>query len=178
MRNSGASLRVLATPHWLGLRSLRATSRAATDASEVARQRMGAHPVPGANVNPIAEIALARGDLAAARRHADEAVALARGVHLALALIGRSRVAIAQGEPGQAERDAHNALVVAVAVDSHAPTADALNALQAWPARPTVTVKPPDSAVPQTRCAAASVGFGSKCTTTATTPRLRQFVTP
>ena len=102
---------------------------AATDASEVARQRMGAHPVPGANVNPIAEIALARGDLAAARRHADEAVALARGVNLAVALIGRTRVAIAQGEPGQAERDAHNALVVAVAVDSHAPTADALECL-------------------------------------------------
>jgi DNA-binding CsgD family transcriptional regulator len=102
---------------------------AATDASEVARQRMSAHPVPGANVNPIAEIALARGDLAAARRHADEAVALARGVNLAVALIARTRVAIAQGEPGQADRDAHKALVVAVAVDSHAATADALECL-------------------------------------------------
>ena len=102
---------------------------AATDASEVARQRMSAHPVPGANVNPIAEIALARGDLAAARRHADEVVALASGVNLAVALIGRTRVAIAQGESGQAERDAHNAIVVAVAVDSHAATADALECL-------------------------------------------------
>jgi tetratricopeptide (TPR) repeat protein len=90
---------------------------AATEAGEVARQRLSAHPVPGGNVNPIAEIALARGDLVAARRYADEIVSIARGIHLALALIARARVAIAQGQPEQAERDAHKALACAVAVD-------------------------------------------------------------
>jgi predicted ATPase/class 3 adenylate cyclase/DNA-binding CsgD family transcriptional regulator len=102
---------------------------AATEASEVARQQMSAHPVPGANVNPIAEIALARGDLVTARRYADETVALARGVNQAMALVSRARVAIAQGEPEQAERDAHAALVVAVAVDAHPATPEALECL-------------------------------------------------
>jgi predicted ATPase/class 3 adenylate cyclase/DNA-binding NarL/FixJ family response regulator len=104
---------------------------AATEASEVARQRMSAHPLPGGNVNPIAEIALASGDLVAARRYADEAVSLASGVHLAIALIARTRVAIARGEPDQAERDAHKALVVAVGVDAHATTPEALECLAA-----------------------------------------------
>lgn len=108
---------------------------AATEASEVARQRLSAHPLPGGNVNPIAEIALARGDLMAARRYADEAVSLARGVHLAIALITRAHVAIAQGEPEQAERDAHNALAVAVAVDAHATTPEAFECLAALASR-------------------------------------------
>ena len=92
---------------------------------------MSAHPVPGGNVNPIAEIALARGDLAAARRYADETVSLAKGVNLAIALITRAYVAIAQGQPEQAERDAHNALVVAVAVDAQGATPQALECLAA-----------------------------------------------
>jgi predicted ATPase/class 3 adenylate cyclase/DNA-binding NarL/FixJ family response regulator len=104
---------------------------AATEASEVARQRLSAHPVPAGNVNPIAEIALASGDLVAARRYADEAVSLASGVHLAIALIARTRVAIARGEPDQAERDAHKALVCAVSVDAHATTPEALECLAA-----------------------------------------------
>ena len=104
---------------------------AAVEAAEVARQRLSAHPLPGGNINPIAEIALARGDLMAARRYADEAVFLARGVHLAIALITRTRVAIACGEPEQAERDAHQALVCAVAVDAHATTPEALECLAA-----------------------------------------------
>ncbi len=104
---------------------------AAVEAAEVARQRLSAHPVPGGNINPIAEIALARGDLMAARRYADEAVFLARGVHLAIALITRTRVAIACGEPEQAERDAHQALVCAAAVDAHATTPEALECLAA-----------------------------------------------
>ncbi|MGB9252877.1 MAG: adenylate/guanylate cyclase domain-containing protein, partial [Mycobacterium sp.] len=43
---------------------------AATEASEVARQRFLALPVPAANVNPLAEIALAHGDLPTARSYA------------------------------------------------------------------------------------------------------------
>jgi hypothetical protein len=59
---------------------------AATEACEVARQQMGQTLIPGANVNPIAEIALARGDLKVARYYGDETVALAQGVNLAVAL--------------------------------------------------------------------------------------------
>ena len=58
----------------------------------------------------IAQAALARGDLIAARRWADDAVAATTGWHLSQALTTRARVAIAQGEPEQAERDAHDAL--------------------------------------------------------------------
>jgi hypothetical protein len=98
----------------------------ATEACEVACQTMGTHPIPGANVTPIAEIALARGDLAMARRFADETVSLTSGFNLSLALIARTRVAIAEGDPEQADRDAHKALAVAAAVDSHAPIPEAL----------------------------------------------------
>ncbi len=57
-----------------------------------------------------AEAALADGDLAAARRWADEAVSTTNGGWLMSALTTRAWVAIAQGEPDQAERDAHDAL--------------------------------------------------------------------
>jgi hypothetical protein len=92
---------------------------------------MGTHPIPGANVTPIAEIVLARGDLAMARRFADETVSLTSGFNLSLALIARTRVAIAEGDPEQADRDAHKALAVAAAVDSHAPIPEALECLAA-----------------------------------------------
>jgi hypothetical protein len=92
---------------------------------------MGTHPIPGANVTPIAEIVLARGDLAMARRFADETVSLTSGFNLSLALIARTRVAIAEGDPEQADRDVHKALAVAAAVDSHAPIPEALECLAA-----------------------------------------------
>ena len=66
-----------------------------------------------------ADVMLAHGDVAAARRWADEAVAATAGSDLAMALTTRARVAIAQGEPEQAERDAREALAVAAAVDAH-----------------------------------------------------------
>jgi hypothetical protein len=91
--------------------------------------RMGETLIPGANVNLIAEIALARGDLRVARRCGDETVALAKGVNLAVALVARARVAIAEGEPGQAERDAHEALTVAVTVDTHPMAPETLECL-------------------------------------------------
>ncbi|OBB99388.1 LuxR C-terminal-related transcriptional regulator [Mycobacterium sp. 852002-40037_SCH5390672] len=69
--------------------------------------------LPGyaAHLRPIiANVALAGGDLIAARRWADEAVATAPGFILLVALSARARVATAQGEPEQAEHDAHDAL--------------------------------------------------------------------
>jgi predicted ATPase/class 3 adenylate cyclase/DNA-binding CsgD family transcriptional regulator len=104
---------------------------AAAEASEVARQRFLGQPVPAANAIPLAEIALATGDLPTARRYADEAVALTIGVGRAMALVARARVAIAQDGSEQAERDAHDALAVAVDVDAHITTPDALECLAA-----------------------------------------------
>ena len=65
-----------------------------------------------------AEAALADRDLAAARRWADEAVSTTTGFYLLRALTTRARVAIAQGEPEQAGRDAHDALARAVDIQA------------------------------------------------------------
>jgi DNA-binding CsgD family transcriptional regulator len=103
---------------------------AAEKASDTAWQRMGIqleHAI--ANVNPLAEIALARGDLTAARRWADDSVSMMKGWHLAKALTTRARVAIAQGELEQAERDVQQALTFAGDFDAHQITPNALESL-------------------------------------------------
>ena len=103
---------------------------AAQDASEASWRRLSVRPGSASvNVNPMAEIALARGDLVAARQWADEAVSVMRGWHLAMALRTRARVAIAQGELEQAERDAHDALTVAADVHAHSGIPDTLECL-------------------------------------------------
>lgn len=79
--------------------------------------------------NPVPDILLAHGDTAAARQCADEAVSASVGCHLAKALSSRARVAKAQGEPEQAERDARDALAMAAETDAHLITADALECL-------------------------------------------------
>ncbi|MEM6107683.1 LuxR C-terminal-related transcriptional regulator [Mycobacterium sp. 050272] len=103
---------------------------AAVQTSEMAAQRISAqqgHTV--VNANPIADVMLAHGDIAAARRWADAAVAVTAGCHLGLALNTRARVASAQGEPEQAERDAREALAIAASHDAHVITPDALECL-------------------------------------------------
>jgi DNA-binding CsgD family transcriptional regulator len=80
-------------------------------------------------VYPIAQSAWALGDLTVARRHADEAVSTSTGWHLSLALITRARVAIAQGEPQRADRDAHDALACAADVQAHLAVPDVLECL-------------------------------------------------
>ena len=103
---------------------------AASDASEVAWQRLSVQPtVAAVYVYPVAQTALARGDLAAARRRADEAVSATTGWHLSTALMTRARVAIAQGESEQAERDAHDALAVAADVQAYLAVPDILECL-------------------------------------------------
>jgi predicted ATPase/class 3 adenylate cyclase/DNA-binding CsgD family transcriptional regulator len=78
----------------------------------------------------IAQAALAGGDLIAARRWADDAVATATGwVLLFVALTTRARVAIAQGEPEQAERDAHDALASVPEGFAQLVTSDTLECL-------------------------------------------------
>jgi len=76
------------------------------------------HTVPQREIfirsyNPLTEAALAGGDLAVARRWADDTVAVVPGCAQVVALTTRAYVAIAQDEPEQAERDAHEALAIA-----------------------------------------------------------------
>ena len=86
--------------------------------------------------NPTAEAVLACGDLAAARRWADRTVAMVSGCHQVAALTMRALVAMAQDEPEQAERDAHDALTVAVRTGDLSACPTPWNAWPAW--RPTV----------------------------------------
>jgi predicted ATPase/class 3 adenylate cyclase/DNA-binding CsgD family transcriptional regulator len=76
-----------------------------------------------------AAVALTRGDLVAARRWADDAVTGTTGWHRAVALTTRARVAIAQGDTQQAERDAHAALATAAEVDAVLGVSDTLECL-------------------------------------------------
>jgi hypothetical protein len=59
------------------------------------------------------EALLACGELVATRRWADDTVAMVPGWHKMVALMARAHIALAQAEPEQAERDAHDALVIA-----------------------------------------------------------------
>jgi predicted ATPase/class 3 adenylate cyclase/DNA-binding CsgD family transcriptional regulator/tetratricopeptide (TPR) repeat protein len=79
----------------------------------------------------VAQATLARGDLTAARNWADEAVAATSGVHLSLALTTRARVAIAQGDPEQADRDAHDALATAASTRTYTGAPDTFECLAA-----------------------------------------------
>jgi predicted ATPase/DNA-binding CsgD family transcriptional regulator len=115
----------LATAH-LAAGEVAAALTAGTIAAERFRAQGGLRMT---TINPIPDILLAHGDMAAARRSADEAVSASVGCHLAVALSSRARVARAQGEPEQAERDARDALVMAAAADAHLITADALECL-------------------------------------------------
>lgn len=76
-----------------------------------------------------AAVALARGDLAAARQWADDSVAQTSGWHRAVALTTRAGVAIAQDDNQQAERDAHAALVAAAEVGAQLGVPDTLDCL-------------------------------------------------
>ncbi|OBI63235.1 transcriptional regulator [Mycobacterium sp. E796] len=103
---------------------------AATAATEAAQQRVTVEGELGAAIaNPIVEVALARGDLIEAGRWADHQVASSAGWHLARALTRRARVAIAKGEPDQAERDAHKALGCAAEYGAHLAVPDILECL-------------------------------------------------
>jgi predicted ATPase/class 3 adenylate cyclase/DNA-binding CsgD family transcriptional regulator len=102
----------------------------ALDATEAAGQHLNVLPGTAAVQRALgAQAALAAGDLSAARRWADEAVTTTTGLFLALALTTRARVAIAQGEPQQAERDAHDALARAAELKASLLIPDTLECL-------------------------------------------------
>jgi DNA-binding CsgD family transcriptional regulator len=104
----------------------------AQEADEVARQHVSAFPAAAALGRPCsAQAALAGGDLATARRWADDAVSTTTGWWLMQALTTRARVAIAQGEPDWAERDAHDALACAAEFESYLGVSDTLECVAA-----------------------------------------------
>jgi predicted ATPase/class 3 adenylate cyclase/DNA-binding NarL/FixJ family response regulator len=102
----------------------------AHDATEAAWQHVSALPAHAAAQRFMsAQAALAAGDLLAARRWADAAVATTIGWWLVAALATRARVAIAQGEPELAERDAHDALAIAASMQAYLGISDTLECL-------------------------------------------------
>ncbi len=77
----------------------------------------------------MAQGALAGGDLVTARRFTDDAVDATNGWHKMVALTTRARVATAQGQAGQAERDAHAALACGVEVQAYLGIPDTMDCL-------------------------------------------------
>jgi len=118
----------------VGFAALAAGDGAAVhEAREASREDMTVLSGGTAAVQRIwnAEAALADRDLAAARRWADEAVATMTGLWLAWALCTRARVAIAAGEPEQAERDAQDALTCGAGIEAYLLVPDILECLAA-----------------------------------------------
>jgi predicted ATPase/class 3 adenylate cyclase/DNA-binding CsgD family transcriptional regulator len=103
---------------------------AALAASEMAWQHMSyQQQTASANRPHNAEIAFANGDLIAARRWADEAVATTTNWTVALAFLVRARIALAEGDFDSAERDAHESLTVTARTGAHLTLPDLLDFL-------------------------------------------------
>ena len=115
----------------LGLAALAAGDRAAVHELRQAALHMTVFSGGMVSVQRIwnAEAALADGDLAMARRCADEAVSTSTGVHSVFALAARAHVAIAVGEPEQAGCDAHDALACAADIGAYLGVPDILECL-------------------------------------------------
>ena len=115
----------------LALAALAAGDRASADeAREAASKHISVAGEMGAMWRYWgADVALAGGDLAAARGLADDAVSATKGCYLSFALTGRARVLMAQGEPKQAERDAHDALTRAAEIEAPICVPDILEVL-------------------------------------------------
>jgi DNA-binding CsgD family transcriptional regulator len=104
--------------------------RAANEASGVSWQRtVPERTIFNRVLNPMAEALLACGEPVLARRWADDTVPLVRGCNTAVALIVRALIALAQDEPEQAERDAHDALAIAADTHGFLRTPDAVECL-------------------------------------------------
>jgi DNA-binding CsgD family transcriptional regulator len=102
----------------------------ALDAADAAGQHTSASPQAAALGRLYkAQATLAGGDLVAARRWADDVASTTTGAFLSEALTARARVAIAQGEPELAERDAHDALARAAEVEAYLFIPDILECL-------------------------------------------------
>jgi predicted ATPase/class 3 adenylate cyclase/DNA-binding CsgD family transcriptional regulator len=101
-------------------------------AGEIAWQQMRPQEILAAGQRVrCAEAALAMGDLATTRRWTDEAMPLTQGWHLAHALVLRARMALLEGHPGEAERDARQALSCVADCGTYLQAPDALECLAA-----------------------------------------------
>jgi predicted ATPase/class 3 adenylate cyclase/DNA-binding CsgD family transcriptional regulator len=80
-------------------------------------------------LTPMTQALLSCGELAAARRWADDTVAMTVGNYQMNALVARAHVALAQGEGDRAERDSHAALALAAETGAFLHVAEALEAL-------------------------------------------------
>lgn len=81
------------------------------------------------SLNPMPEALLACDELVAARRWADDTVAVVPGWHKMVALMTRAHITLAQGEPEQAERDSHDALAIAARTGGYARLPDVVECL-------------------------------------------------
>ena len=102
---------------------------AAWKAYEAARRRSGLDRMIASTFCWAPLAALACGDLAAARRWADDIVAVTNGRGLSLSLVARACVEIAQGELDAAERDASDALDLAAHLEADLVVPFALDCL-------------------------------------------------
>jgi predicted ATPase/class 3 adenylate cyclase/DNA-binding CsgD family transcriptional regulator len=101
--------------------AMRAEAALAAGDGPAAKNASGAswrHTVPERIVfnrvlNPMPEALLACDELIAARQWADDTVATVHGSNKVAALTARAHIALAQGEPEGAARDAHDALTIA-----------------------------------------------------------------
>jgi DNA-binding CsgD family transcriptional regulator len=101
----------------------------ALDTLELWRHLSALPAVAGLRCRFDAEAALADGALVDARRFADDAVSTVAGMFLSDALTVRARVAIAQADPEQAERDAYDALACTADVEAYLFIPDILECL-------------------------------------------------
>ncbi|MGK2865719.1 MAG: helix-turn-helix transcriptional regulator [Mycobacterium sp.] len=86
---------------------------AAFESSQLAARMLEEYRhVSSMNLNPVADIALARGDLDSAKTWIDEVLPSMHGWHLATALTTRARRRLSCGDHVDAEHDAHKALSV------------------------------------------------------------------
>jgi predicted ATPase len=111
-----------------------AAAAAAIEAGWEASGQLQALMIQTRNVLPMAEGALAGGDVSAARRWADKAVSLTTGAHRMIALATRVRVAIAQGDLVQAESDAQDALAISAETKAYLTIPDVIECLATMPA--------------------------------------------
>ena len=81
------------------------------------------------SLSPMPEALLGCGEVVAARRWADDTVAMVPGWHKMVALMARAHIALAQNEPEQAGRDAHEALAIAAQTGGYSRLPDVIECL-------------------------------------------------
>ena len=111
------------------IRLMRGDATGAREAYESALQRTPLTPVTVTTYVVASLPLLACGDLTAARRRADDVVAVSKDISLVAALTTRARVTIAQGEFEQAADDALEALDLAAESHAYVTVPDAFECL-------------------------------------------------